>query len=254
MPPVHAAATGECWLAAWALTGISACIFHGTKKKSAYMITHGRRWQRFHLFPRFSLRYLNYFATKPSPTGVLLDLWEACHQGDADLVSLATALEEMGKSEVLVVMTTDGDCWSANQKVWKGTYLPLNLELMQADGNCTPVHRYNLPFTSVPLCSCRIFQGLQCVWAVIRRSGWSLNKTYLHVANAMMLQSQNRDVVWKGSQFYGAFAGTVPISSWLNDSCIILIHTDPLLHIASVKVHDQTTLHIEQLALFPSDR
>lgn len=66
---------------------------------------------------------------------MLLDLWEACHQGDADLVSLATALEEMGKSEVLVVMTTDGDCWSANQKsVKRDTFATKNLEFMQADG------------------------------------------------------------------------------------------------------------------------
>lgn len=42
-------------------------------------------------------RNLGYFAKQQSPSSVILSLWEARHQDTADLDSLASALEEIGK-------------------------------------------------------------------------------------------------------------------------------------------------------------
>lgn len=44
-----------------------------------------------------SCRNLAYFAKQRSPSAVILNLWEARHQDTADLDSLASALEEIGK-------------------------------------------------------------------------------------------------------------------------------------------------------------
>ncbi|KAM4577633.1 netrin receptor UNC5D-like isoform 3-T3 [Odontesthes bonariensis] len=56
----------------------------------------GKDWQllaqKLHLD-----RNLGYFAKQRSPSAVILSLWEARHQDSADLDSLASALEEIGK-------------------------------------------------------------------------------------------------------------------------------------------------------------
>ncbi|XP_039381877.1 netrin receptor UNC5D isoform X4 [Mauremys reevesii] len=66
----------------------------------------GKDWQM--LAQKNSInRNLSYFATQSSPSAVILDLWEAQHQHDGDLDSLACALEEIGRTHSKISNITE---------------------------------------------------------------------------------------------------------------------------------------------------
>ncbi|WAQ96586.1 UN5BB-like protein [Mya arenaria] len=56
-------------------------------------------------------RYINYFATKSSPTEHILDLWEAVHREDTAVTDLMNILRVMGRLDAAAVLEKDIGSW-----------------------------------------------------------------------------------------------------------------------------------------------
>lgn len=60
---------------------------------------------------RFYFRYVDYFATKASPTEHILDLWEAKHQEATALADLLNHLRLMGRVDAANVLESRLGPW-----------------------------------------------------------------------------------------------------------------------------------------------
>ncbi|XP_055934626.1 netrin receptor UNC5C-like [Argiope bruennichi] len=56
-------------------------------------------------------RYINYFATKPSPTEHILDLWEARHRDSSAITDLLNILRMMGREDAAMVLEKEAGSW-----------------------------------------------------------------------------------------------------------------------------------------------
>ncbi|GFV52972.1 netrin receptor UNC5C [Trichonephila clavipes] len=55
--------------------------------------------------------YINYFATKPSPTEHILDLWEARHRDSSAITDLLNILRLMGREDAAMVLEKEAGSW-----------------------------------------------------------------------------------------------------------------------------------------------
>ncbi|KAM9740903.1 netrin receptor UNC5A isoform 6-T6 [Menidia menidia] len=55
-------------------------------------------------------RHMSFFASKASPTSVILDLWESQHFHTGNINQLATVMADIGKQEAMIFLVSDGEC------------------------------------------------------------------------------------------------------------------------------------------------
>ncbi|XP_024139518.1 netrin receptor UNC5A isoform X4 [Oryzias melastigma] len=55
-------------------------------------------------------RHMSFFASKASPTSVILDLWEVQHFHSGNINQLAAVMADIGKQEAMIFLVSDGDC------------------------------------------------------------------------------------------------------------------------------------------------
>ena len=60
---------------------------------------------------RLVCRYINYFATKTSPTEHILDLWEARHREESAVTDLMNSLRVMGRMDAAGLMEKEMGPW-----------------------------------------------------------------------------------------------------------------------------------------------
>ncbi len=56
-------------------------------------------------------RYINYFATKPSPTEAILNLWEARRKDEAAVTDLMNSLRVMGRLDATALLEHEFEAW-----------------------------------------------------------------------------------------------------------------------------------------------
>lgn len=64
----------------------------------------------FVLFLCSLCRHMSFFASKASPTSVILDLWEAQHFHSGNINQLAAVMADIGKQEAMIFLVSDGEC------------------------------------------------------------------------------------------------------------------------------------------------